>query len=715
MNAELDLKSILGVVQRQIWLIISVILIVLVIATIGIFAVTPRYTAWALVLVDTKEKNLLDSNFVANNASTDNFRVESEVEIIKSPRVLVDVIRGQNLVSDPEFGVTVGLKDRIFSALRLPVEAPPMGDALLTKIIKKLERSVSVKRNGLTYLISVGVETEEPQKAALLTNALVDSYILRQTSSKVSSTLIARDTLQKRVEAANAEIADKERSFDSFIDENLARIENRSGGVSSIGLLRTQLEQIVQARQAEVAKMEAVNAAIRAQDFDKLTDTLGTEALVELQRQRDKLKESIAVAGEAGSTAIKLREELEKIDQSLQSQAETGLNELHRSVATFDERGEALRQELRSTVLKSNLPADVLAEIYTLQKSAEVARTQYQNLLSRLQDLDAQIDLQLPDSRVISPALAPIDASFPNTQLVVAAALILALGLGMGLAILREYFIGGFVSETQFEAVMRTPLSGVAPRRASGEEASKTSGYHSVADIVVNLPLSNFSESIRRLRLALDQSERKAFPAPQGDEPRGRVVMVSSALPNEGKSTVALSLARAYALSNQRVLLIDFDLRKPSIHKHLNLEAKDDFTNFLREGVSATGSLPLTTRDPLTNLTVLVGGGRTGIATDELIMGGNTSRLLANARRHFDYIILDSPPVEPVVDGLYLARQTDLIVFVVKWATTPQTSAKRAVAALKQNKVGEAEIVSILNQKNLSALTSYSYSGYYSD
>lgn len=717
MEAEFDLRSILGVIQRQSWLVLSVVVIVIATTTIGMFAVTPRYTATTLVLVDTKDKNLLDSELVANNASTDNARVESEVEILKSQRVLVDVIRGENLLADPEFGVKVSLKDRIFSALRLPVEPPPTGDALLANIIKKLEKAVSVKRNGLTYLISVGVESEDPQKAARLANALTDAYIRQQISSKVSSTLIARDTLQKRVEAANAEIANKEKSFDAFIDENLARIENESGTSSPIGLIRKQIDQISQARQAEVARVEAANAALRAQDFDQLTATLGSEALVELQNQRDKLKEKIAAAGEGSTTAINLREELEKVNQTLQAQAETGLNDLQKSVATFDERGDALRQELRSTVLKSNLPSDVLTQIYSLQKSAEVARTQYQNLLSRLQDLDAQADLQLPDSRVVSPALAPMDASFPNKQLVFAVALVLALGLGMALAVLREYFIGGFVSETQFEAVMRTRLSAIAPRQASGEDVVKTSGYHSVADMIVNLPLSHFSESIRRLRLALDQSERNAFPAPQGDAPRGRIVMVSSALPNEGKSTVALSLARAYALTGQRTLLIDCDLRKPSIHKHLNLEATDDFANFLREGVSSTRSLPLTTRDPLSNLTVLVGGGRTGMATDELVMGGNMNRLLANARRHFDYIVLDTPPVEPVVDGLYLARQADLIAFVVKWATTPQTSAKRAVTALKENKASEAEVVSILNQQNRSALTSYaySYSGYYTD
>ena len=717
MDAEIDLKAILGIIRRQLWIVLSTVVAVLAIVTIGVFSVTPRYTATALILVDTKDKNLLDTENGPTNATTDNARVESEVEILKSERVLMSVIKDQNLVTDSEFGVKVGLKTKLFTLLRLPVAPPASGDELLAKVIKNLQTAVSVKRNGLTYLISAGVQSEDPQKAARLVNALTDAYIREQIGSKVSSTLIARDTLQKRVTAANAAIAENEKSFDAFIDQNLQRIQDQSGGNLAIGELRSQLEQINQARVGELDKLEAARVALQQQDFASIASSLGNDALKELQKQRDTLSQQIAAAGEGSTTAIDLRAELDKVNKNLQTQAEAGLGELQKSVSSYDEQGDTLRQQIRSTVLKSNLPPEVLTEIYGLQKSAEVARNQYQTLLSRLQDLDAQTDLQLPDSRVVSSALAPTDPSFPNKPLIIGIALIAALGLGMALAVMREYFIGGFINESQVEAVLRTQLSTVTPRQSSAEEFAKTAGYHSLSDLMVNAPLSHFSESVRRLRLALDQNERRHFPAPTGEGPRGRLVMVSSALPNEGKSTVALSLARAYALTGQRTLLIDCDLRKPSINKHLNLEPNQDFLNFLREGIGSSGFPSLTTRDPLTNLTVLVGGGRSNMATDELVMGENMNRLLMNARRHFDYIVLDTPPVEPVVDGLYLARQADLIVFVVKWATTPQSSAKRSINALKENKAPQAEIVTILNQQDRNKLTSYNYtySGYYNE
>jgi len=359
----------------------------------------------------------------------------------------------------------------------------------------------------------------------------------------------------------------------------------------------------------------------------------------------------------------------------------------------------------------------VLTEIYSLQQSSEISRNQYQKLKTRLLELDTQSALQLPDSRVVSAALVPTTASFPNSKLILALSFIVAVGLGVGLAVLREYFIGGFVSENQIEAVLKVPLSAIAPRQATGDEHHKlTNPTSSLADLMVTAPLSLFSESVRRLRLTLDQQERK-HPAPKRqDSDEGAIIMVSSALPAEGKSTMALSLARAYALTGKRTLLIDCDLRKPSVNKHLNLEPNHDFIDYLRQDRSSATLTSLIMRDPLSNLTVLLGGRRSDIATDELVMSDKMGRILASARKHFDYVILDTPPVEPVVDGLYLARHADMIVFVIKWASTPQSSAKRAVAALKENKNPNAGIVTLLNQQDRAKMSgNYSYSGYYTE
>ena len=711
MDAEIDLKGILGLMRRQLWLILSTIAAILVLTIIVTYSLTPKYTATSLVLVDTSTKNLLDSDNVLSNPNADNSRVESEVGILKSDRILLNVVSENNLVSDSEFGIGVSLKDRILSWLRIPLPPAPSGEEALSRVLTAFKSAITVSRSGLTYLITVGVVSRDPEKAAKLANSMSDTYIREQINAKVAVTLTKRDTIQKQAEAANAAIVENERNFDTYITSNIDRLEKQTNS-HGLTTLRAELQKVNRDRATGLGRIES----LQAQDFSTLVTQLGSDALNALQRQREGLATRIAAAGDNSTEAISLREELAKVDKSLASAASQEVNTLQQSVNNYQQQANEVRQKIRSTVLQSNLPAEVLTEIYSLQQSSEIARNQYQTLLLRLQELDAQASLQLPDSRVVSAALTPTLPSFPNSKLILGLSLIVSIGIGIGLAILREYFIGGFVSENQIEAVLKVPLSAIAPRQVSDDLHKLASPSSSLSDLMVTAPLSLFSESVRRLRLTLDQQERKN-PAPKRqDADEGKIIMVSSALPAEGKSTMALSLARAYALTGKRALLIDCDLRKPSVNKHLNLEPNHDFIDYLRQDRNSATLTSLIMRDPLSNLTVLLGGRRSDVATDELVMSEKMGRILASARKHFDYVILDTPPIEPVVDGLYLSRHADMIVFVIKWASTSQSSAKRAVAALKENKNPDAGIVTLLNQQDRTKMSgNYSYSGYYTE
>ncbi|WP_438750874.1 GumC family protein [Pararhizobium sp. O133] len=713
---EIDLKSILGLIRRQLWLIFSTIATILVVTLIFTYSLTPRYTAESLVFVDTSTKNLLNSGSTLANPNADNFRVESEVAILNSDSVLLNVVRDNDLVSDSEFGIKVSMKDRILSLLRIPLPAPPTGEQALAKVLNSFKSSVKVSREGLTYLIGVGVTSTDPAKAAKLANSLSEVYIKEQLNAKVQSTLTNRDTIQKQVEAADAAIVASESEFDSYITKNIERLEKQSNAVGLTNL-KAELLKINNDRLAELGRVNTLQASLQAQDFSALVSELSSQALAELQSQREDLARRIASTTSDSPEAINLRAELAKVDTSLASAATQEVNTLQQTVSGYAQQADDVRQKIRTTVLQSNLPTEVLTKIFSIQKSSEIAREQYQTLLSRQKELDSQASLQLPDSRVVSAALVPTSPSFPNNKVILGLSLLVAIGLGVGLAVLREYFIGGFISENQIEAVLKVPLSAIAPRQTTGDEHHKLANpTSSLADLMVTAPLSLFSESVRRLRLTLDQQERKRTVPKSHDPDEGAIIMVSSALPNEGKSTMALSLARAYALTGKRTLLIDCDLRKPSVNKQLNLEPNHDFIDYLRQDRNSATLTSLIMRDPLSNLTVLLGGRRSDIATDELVMSEKMGRILSSARKHFDYVILDTPPVEPVVDGLYLARHADMIVFVIKWASTPQSSAKRAVAALKENKSPDAGIVTLLNQQDRAKMSgNYSYSGYYTE
>lgn len=710
---EIDLRGLLGMISRQFRFILAVAAIVVFLVGLASYSLTPKYTAGALLLVDTSSKNLLDPQYRSENGSFDDARVESEVEIIASDGVLLQVIRDEKLLSDPEFGIRTGLTDRIYAMFRLPLPEPPKAEKALGIVLQGFRRSIRVQRLDLTNLIRVEVVSVDAARAARLVNAITASYIDNQVGAKVASTIAARNIIQRRVTEASQAIAVSEKNLDGFIAQNLARIEKQTGSLG-ISILRQHLEKINQDRAKESARLEVLRQSLNQSDLDNMVASLETEAARELERQRSAIVANLGAAPAGSDKAVNLRGELARIEANLRKLGQEELTTLDERVSGFQAQTENLKQQIRTSILKSDLPPEVLTDIYSLQQSAEIARNQYQNLLKRLQDLDAESAMQIPDSRVVSAAMPPPRASFPNKMLFLLLGGVTGLGCGFGLAVAREYFVGGFTSDEQVETVLNLPLASVVPRQQG--DTDDNGELRSISDKIVRSPLSVYSEAIRRVRGKIDQVLYQRAHG-HGEERRGAVIiMVSSAEPAEGKTTFAVSLARTYALSGKKTLLIDCDLRKPSVHRHLGLEAGPGLNEFLRnvDGVEPLSSMTL--HDEQTGLSVLIGGNRSNFATDDLFMGTRIVRLLTLARKHFEYVILDTPPIAPVVDAMYLARQVDIVAFVVKWAQTSQIIARRSVAQLAENARPGTPIIAILNQKELTKIDGYSrYSSYYTE
>jgi len=707
---EFDLRGILGLLRRQYRLILITLAVLLAAATVAVFVLKPVYTASTLVLVDPSRKDLLDPEAQLTSASSDNARVDSEVELVKSDTVLLRVVKEADLLKDPEFGVRPGLRDSLMSFLRLADGAVPSGDAALQGVLDKLREAVSVQRRGLTYLILVQARSLTPETAARIANTIARVYISAQVGSKVEATLASRDIIQARIEEAAAAVAASEGSFDTFFSENFEAIAAETGRTDLVAL-RGQLEDANAARSREALLADMVDGTRARRDWAALAESLKSEAVSALEQNRQKLLATLAGVAEGTERAVDLRAELGAIEAELDSAAGAELTNLRRDVAELQSRASDIRARIRSSVLESELPPQLLASIYSLQQNAEIARTQYQTLLSRLRDLEAQAYLQVADSRIVSEALAPHKPSFPNPRLIFALAGLGGLGLGVALAFLVENYVGGFTSEEQLEQVLRTGVVAAVPHQRDPRKAEGQHGL-SVAQHVVDAPLSVFAETIRRARMGIDQALRRARgPVPPAG---GAVIMVTSSAPNEGKTTLALSLARAYALSGQTTLLIDCDLRKPGIHRQLGLEPSSGLLEYLLKAAGAPDLPEIATVDDDSGAQVVLGARKSDVATDQLLSGATFARLLAAARNTFEVVIIDTPPVGPVVDGLYLARHADVIAFVVRWATTSQQEAKGALAALREAKPEATEIAVLLNQQESSrAAHRNKYQGYY--
>lgn len=677
-ESDIDLRAIFSLLRRQLRLIVMVFVAVVGLAAIVVFTLTPVYTASALVLVDPSRKNLLAPETQLSSSTADSARIDSEVEILRSDNVLLKVVEAEDLTSDANLAASEPLRAKILGFLHLAEPTLPTGQEALNQALSNLRNSVAVQRKGLTYLISVQVKSENPEQAARLANALSKAYIDDQVASKINSVLTSRDIVQARISQARDAIAGSEGSFDKFITDNIDRIANDTGR-ADLAQMQSQIAQLASARTQSAALANRLQSSIAEDGFQ-------STALTELAKQRDALAARLVSAPTAD-----LQTELTDTENRLRNAATTELANLQQTIARSETDESAKRQELRSAVLASSLSPDVLTSLYELQKNAELARSQYQTLLGRTNDLNAQADLQVADARIVSPALAPQSPSFPNKGLILALSALVALGIGAALAFLRENFIGGFTSEAQMASVLKTRVATAVPRQKT------KSDKESLANLMVSAPLSIFPESVRRLRAVVEQSIGLGKGA--GEFGEGKVVMVCSTAPDEGKTTLALALARSYALSGRSALIIDCDLRKPSIHRHIGVERSQGLLEYL-SAENSDNLNSIISRDTLTGATIIVGVRRSDLPTDQLLTGLSFGRLINAGKRSFDVVILDTPPIGPVTDGLYIAPFADAIVFVTRWASTSQLDTKEALASLTAAKSPDVEIISVLNQQD---------------
>ena len=683
---DIDVRAILGVLRRRARLMILVLIATLAATTGLVFSLKPYYTASALVLVDPSTKDILDpSSLQGTYNSGDSARVDSEVEVVETMPTLLKVIQDADLLNDPEFTPKIGLRQQLLAFFRIAEPQLPTGEEALNEVLGKLRNAVSVQRRGLTYLIAVSARAASAETAAKIANAMAEAYIQVQVQAKVQSVEGVLALLEPRVAEASAALASSESAFDTFLDDNLQRIVAETGR-QDIAALQQAFADATSERARLSSVVESAAEDLQAMNYNELASSLQSDAIASLEEQRAELLSRLESVSPTGAAAVDLRAELGALDTRLRQTAQEEIDGVRGQIADNQQRAAELRDELRQSVLTN---------IYELQQASSLARTNYERLNARVNDLRAQADLQVADSRVVSPAAVPGSPSFPNPPLIFAIATLLALGVGAGLAFIVENYVGGFVSVDQLEAVTRREVATSIPLQKPGKRPDGSAST-SAADAVITSPLSQFSESLRRLRVHIDQETAKAADASADN---AKVIIVSSAVPIEGKSTTAVGLARTYSASGKRVLIIDADLRKPSLHLHIDVSASGGLFDYLRSEKSSDVPANILVRDPLSEVHLIVGTRHSDVPTEHLLTNQTFFRLVKAAKSAFDIIILDTPPVGVVVDATYVMQLADAIVFVTRWGSTTQREVLRSLNSIERAKKPTAPIVLAMTQQ----------------
>jgi capsular exopolysaccharide synthesis family protein len=676
-----DLVSLLRVRRR---VIIFTTLLVVALVALAISRVTPLYTARALVMLDQRETNVVDVQAVLSGLPTDPTSVENQVQILYSRNLLARVVDKLALENDPEFNPpprenpVVGVIRSFFSSAataeevappadQLPAQQP-QADAVRDAVVQRLISRVGVTAQGRSTAIQIRFSSADPAKAALIANAIATAYVEDQLNAKFEATQTASTWLADRVR----ELATQAQAADVAVQQYKARnnLAETPGGDTIVGQQLAQLNgQLVTAR-SDLAEQEAKYARVmelqqsgRAADVSQV---VASPLISELRSQEATLiREEAELSSRYGARHPRMidmesqkRNLAAKIDEEVRRVVET----VSSDVAISRARVNSLQASLNQLMGRSTGESVARIQLRELESAAASSRSMYDTFLARYRETQQQQDIQTPDARIISSAQVPSSPSSPNKTLALGMALPGGLFLGFLLAIMAEKMDPGFRTSLQIERALGLPVLSVFPEVREARPANS----------VVEKPMSAFAEAVRGLQMGLVLSNPAKRP---------KVVVITSALPDEGKTTIAIGLARLAARQGQKVALVDGDLRNPGVAKAIGkMTAPFGLIQFL------TGEKPLEqclAQDPRSAALVLPVVGKADSAPDLLGSVAMENLIRALSASH-DLVVIDSAPLLPVNDSKILAGFASAVVLAVRWEKTPREAVIGAANSLAE-------------------------------
>jgi capsular exopolysaccharide synthesis family protein len=491
-------------------------------------------------------------------------------------------------------------------------------------------------------------------------------------------------------------------------DSGIRDTQFKIDGEQQIGELNTQLIKARTEIDEKRARLEQVRSVIAANgDIQSIPELTASATLTELRRKQAELNSRATdLQNKLGSRhlqVIAIQGELAAINQQISAEAEHVLGNMKNSYDIAVRQEQSLESNLQRLTVHVN--SDVYVKLQELQRVADADRNLYNNYLSQYNEISERRTLQDASARIISPATLPRLSSSPRRSLFYAVGGVLGLGGGFLLAFLLEYLQSGVRTGAELEQSYGRPVVGIIPlvgdRRVRATTDDRLLPDDRLLQKMVVEPYPYLDQAVNAIRISLELASADA-----------KVVLITSALPAEGKSTAAMLIAASSASSGKKTILLDCDFHKQSISRALKNTNRPGLSELLRRTAELKDVL---TKDPVT-ATYLIPVGSMVPNTADLLMSQRMRDLIAALREEFDYIVIDAPPLLPVVDAVVLTALADMILMIVEWSETPRASISEAFKLLRP----EAHRVSsiVLNKVDPKQLPRYGYHrgyGYGSD
>jgi exopolysaccharide transport family protein len=539
---------------------------------------------------------------------------------------------------------------------------------------------------------------------------------------KFDTRKIAASWFDKQLEGLKSKVEASDRAVEEYrAAHNLTITQGVTVNDQQLTDLNNKLiDAHVQTAEARASFEQVENIAKTHADPGTLQQALQSEVITRLRTQYADVAKNLAdVSSKYGPQhplVVNARAQLSATRKLIDEEVHRILENTRQAYKVAQSREDALTKSLANLKNVSNESGVEQVHLRELQREADANRTLYESFLARYKETSAQESLELPDARLVSKADVPINPSFPKTTLILAFSGLLGLGFGGMLAFVLDSFDHRVKSLRQAEEVTGVPTLAAIPAIGTRELSNRANRGRQELDnydpnavqllptamqpplmrYVLDEPTSLFAESVRAVRLAIQRAART--------EP-AKSIMVTSSIDGEGKTTLAANLALSIASLGQRAILVEGDLRNPEMSRSLCPQAKVGVVEVALGRARFDQALFF---DRPTGLAVLPSPVKPREETDsEFVFSDAMRNMLDHLRKHFDYVIIDSPPLVPLVDARALGEIADRVVLTIRWDSTPRdvvAQALETLAPLQEHLLG-----TVLTRVDMHRLRDYDY------
>lgn len=700
-----SVADILRMLRRRVRTIVLVVAVMTGATALFASQLDERYRAVASIVIEPYGSNIIDLAEGGLARPADRGALETHAEALQSPSIILNTMEALDLVGDPEFTVEAGWSDRAADFLlpllrqaadRLPEdwhywfglstadagilteeETFELDPAEADRIEQELAALVFASHLHATWsegssVMRVSFSSLYPDRAAAVVNRIVELHVQNQLEARRRSASKAIDWLRKQLPVIQQDVAAAEARIAQFRSQH-PLIGGKGGSLAEASLYGVN-SALVEARAVLAEKSAKLQIIRRLQatggNLDALADVIASPLISALRRQEAELAAKtaeLATKLEARHPARQaLQQEAVKLSAQIEDQIGRIVRSLEHEIAVATAQVQQLGADMQSAKSQNAEYSEAGVQLLELEREAAAKRTLYENLLRRYEEIAGQQGILEPGVRVIAAAEVPAGPHTPSPMLATTVGLAASLVAACLLALLLEQSDKTLRSARQVERLLGVPCLALVPtiKRSMQRRLHKRLGTAAA---------SAYAQSLRTLAVLVTARQR-----------RPGAIVVTSALPQEGKSTLAAALAVSIAqCCDRKVVVVDFDLWRPSLQRELRLHSGPGVSDFLVDGDWSAFDEPDGPKlQRAAQVDVLPAGRRLSQGLQH-ITDASVRALIDELRARYDLVIIDSPPLLGVNDGRILAMQADSVLVAVRWGKTSRSAAGSVLKALR--------------------------------